>query len=161
MPELRQRHQATTSAASENEDSIRPRKLSLTELPVLQANGQPAMEQTEIPTPKTLLKGDSSCMDDKSDRSYGSSRLPTGNQSQTQVAKSEGKKRKIAVRVVSSVLMIGTFLGLMYMGHVYICVLVALVEMLLVSCNVVMLEGSWVYCYYLSTIVLIPLPCYS
>jgi len=48
-----------------------------------------------------------------------------------EVAKDESKLKKILVRVSSGALMIALFLGCLYMGHVYICGLVALVELLL------------------------------
>lgn len=135
--ELRQRRgfgqtssMATSEATSDTDDGpLRPRKESLTELPVLQANGQPAMERTEIPSPKD--GGGRGVVRMDSDMSNRSHPLLKGNQTQAQVAKSEGKKRKIAIRVISSVLMIASFLGILYMGHLYICLLVALVEMLL------------------------------
>jgi phosphatidate cytidylyltransferase len=47
------------------------------------------------------------------------------------VAKDENRTRKIVVRVLSGALMIGIFLSCLYMGHVYICFLVAFVELLL------------------------------
>ena len=131
--ELRQRHQATTQSTSDRtqEDDPRHRRESLTELPVLEDDGQPATERTFIPTRSTSAFSDSGI--DSSTASTETATEGHRNQSQSQVAKSEGKKRKIAIRVLSSVLMIGTFLGLMCLGHAYICILVALVELLLVS----------------------------
>ena len=135
--EIRFRHQAKSQSTSDltQEDLPRSRGESLTELPVMQANGQPATEVTTIPSNRGPLSHKDSGMDSSlhSMEGRGKNGSGSGNQSQTQVAKAEGKKRKIAIRVISSVLMIGTFLGLTYMGHVYICLLVALVELLLVS----------------------------
>jgi hypothetical protein len=132
---LRQRRQAASQSSSDlpNEDAPRARGESLTELPVLQANGQPATERTSIPASSSKMnwsRSDSGIMDTSVNGTTTDNN--NNNQTQSQVAKAEGKKRKIAVRVISSVLMIGTFLGLMYMGHAYICLLVALVELLLV-----------------------------
>lgn len=147
--ELRQRHQATTqsseSTASGDEDynsstANRSRNESVTELPVLQENGERATERTEIPSPRgfgssTFGGGDSdvSSSTPLTQPEGGDSTPGKGNRSQAQVAKAEGKKTKIVTRVVSGALMIAIFLGLVYMGHLYICLLVAMVELLLVS----------------------------
>jgi hypothetical protein len=142
--ELRQRHQATTTNQQSTSDERPPRQRlqSETELPVLQANGQPATERTQIPSPSNVVTLTTMTMDPTMDSSSATAtNQPTGNQTQSQVAKAEGKKRKIAIRVVSSVLMIGTFLGLMYMGHAYICWLIALVELLLVREKI-----TWKFC---------------
>ncbi|CAB9501589.1 Phosphatidate cytidylyltransferase 1 [Seminavis robusta] len=131
--ELRQRHQSTSQSSKDedvpaipprnnNSTDRRQRFESVTELPALQENGQPATERTEIPT---YSHAEEKPEDNSDDGVTGS------NKTQQQVAKSEGKKRKIAVRIISSVLMIAVFLGLMNMGHLYICILVALVELLL------------------------------
>lgn len=193
--ELRQRHQATAqhskstsfgstgtassvgSAAGDsleedsNRNANRSRNETVTELPILQENGQPATERTEIPSsPReeeevrssgvrltnflqdagaattagepisrrtTSAFGSAIGTDSGMDTSVtsivdGGSNGSSGNKSQSQVAKAEGKKRKILTRAVSGAMMIGTFLGLMYLGHLYICLLVALVELLLV-----------------------------
>ncbi|CAB9507749.1 Phosphatidate cytidylyltransferase 2 [Seminavis robusta] len=129
--EIRQRHQAASQSSSPpgSRSSSRGRRHeSVTELPALQENGEPAMERTQMPL-RARSSSDDGKMEDSS-RHNATGDL-TNAKAQQQVAKSEGKKRKIVVRIVSSLLMITTFLGLMYMGHVYICMLVALVELLL------------------------------
>lgn len=71
--------------------------------------------------------------DNDSDQALQSSNSNSNskNKSQGQVAKAEGKKGKIVTRVVSGAAMIAFFLGMTYMGHTYICLLVAMVELLL------------------------------
>ena len=48
-----------------------------------------------------------------------------------QVQKDESRTRKILSRVLGGAAMFGVFAGSVYMGHLYICALVALIEMLL------------------------------
>jgi hypothetical protein len=121
--ELRQRHAATSQSSSglstkseTAENFMEQNNASVTALPFLQANGQPATERTAIPMTRQASDSTSS----------------TTTATTTTVAKSEGKVRKILTRAISGALMIGLFLGMMYMGHLYICLLVALVELLLV-----------------------------
>lgn len=137
--ELRQRHQATSSSTqtqdqageSNFEDGSAPpaREKSVTELPIFQENGQPATESTEIPA-----STDTTADNMNSDASMNESQhqISSGSKNQAQVAKAEGKIRKIATRSMSGALMIGLFLGLVYMGHLYVSALVAMVEVLLV-----------------------------
>ena len=49
----------------------------------------------------------------------------------TQVAKDESKTRKIMIRILSGAFLLGIFTGSIYMGHLYVCLLVAFVEILL------------------------------
>lgn len=56
---------------------------------------------------------------------------PRGAMGKEAIAKDEGKMKKILVRLVTGLAMMAIFASLMYMGHVYICGLVALVEALL------------------------------
>lgn len=56
---------------------------------------------------------------------------PRSAMSGTQVHKDESKKRKILVRVVYGFGLFGVFSGSVWMGHMYICLLVALIELLL------------------------------
>lgn len=114
---------------------------SVTELPVMQENGQPAMETTDTPRIRsyhTSSSTDSSTMPATQDRpdtvnrnSSTASNSSTGQQES--VAKAESKVKKIMTRAISGALIIGIFVGLVYMGHLYVCLLVALVELLLVS----------------------------
>lgn len=140
-----------------NSPQNRYRNESVTELPALQENGERATERTEIPSPRPPKSGaeggaaahlgafesdlssdlyqreQSQAEQAEGDNSSSSNDKNEGkNKSQQQVAKAEGKKGKIVTRVVSGALMIALFLGLMYMGHLYICLLVAMVEILLV-----------------------------
>lgn len=55
---------------------------------------------------------------------------PRGAMSSTAVHKDESKLRKIAVRFVFGAGMFAVFCGLVYMGHTYICALIAVIEML-------------------------------
>jgi len=154
------RHQAAAQSSSDTfdgEDSSssmnhnpqytgntnRSRNESITELPALQENGERATERTEIPSsPVVQLKPLGGTSDEDASGGGGggegaedATSNTTSEQSSsasTQVAKAEGKKTKIVTRVVSGAMMIATFLGLMYMGHLYICLLIALVECMLV-----------------------------
>jgi len=192
--ELRQRHQATSGQPSKSSDDSNNnnnnnenysldssnRTSSLTELPLLQENGERATENTGILSSNNNRKKngndsedmDGSLMNDSTTRCFnvpntssgcltasedgggrgGTSTSGKNNNnnditSQVQVAKAEGKKRKIVTRVVSGALMIALFLGLVYMGHLYICLLVAMVELLLVSifffCILMLFCESW------------------
>ncbi len=93
---------------------------SLTVLPWQQENGEQVTEETRIPAAES------------SDSREG---IVIRRFSATPVAKDEGRKRKILVRILSGAMMIGIFLSCTYMGHLYVCGLVALVELLLVSSN--------------------------
>ena len=70
--------------------------------------------------------------DDKANKS-GNKRFsgPRAAMTGSQVAKDESKARKILVRVISGAGLLGFFSGCLYMGHVYVCLLVAVVEILL------------------------------
>jgi hypothetical protein len=129
------------------------RKETVTELPVLQENGQPATETTQIPTKNSNMSSSLSSSGGNSS-SDGDPGMRTHHQQQQlhQLAKAEGKVRKIAIRVTSGALMIGIFLGAMYMGHLYICLLVALTELALVS--------SWLNLFYSVELVLLYLHIY-
>ena len=48
-----------------------------------------------------------------------------------QVAKDESKTRKIMIRILSGAFLLGVFTGSLFMGHLYVCLLVAFVEILL------------------------------
>ena len=133
-----------------------PRKETFTELPVLQENGQPATETTEIPTKTTssheVLQRSGTASSSGSGSVISNCETPagsstTGNKTQAQVAKAEGKVRRIATRVTSGALMIALFLGLVYMGHLYICMLVALTELLLVRTFVFILFYFIIYLF--------------
>ena len=52
---------------------------------------------------------------------------------QKAVSKDESKLKKIAIRLISGISMVLVFLGFLYMGHVYICSLIFLTEVVLVS----------------------------
>jgi len=54
-----------------------------------------------------------------------------GAMSGSSVKKDESRFHKIVVRIISGALLIGLFTGCVYMGHVYVCGLVASVELLL------------------------------
>lgn len=104
-----------------NNNALRQRRgvdsrSSLTVLPWQKENGEQVTEETSIPSAESS--------DERSIPRPLSSRA---------VAKDEGRKRKIMVRIISGALMIGIFLSCTYMGHLYVCGLVALVELLLVS----------------------------
>jgi hypothetical protein len=45
----------------------------------------------------------------------------------------ESKIKRMATRLISGWLMVGTFVGTMYLGHIYMCTLIFLVEVALVS----------------------------
>lgn len=49
------------------------------------------------------------------------------------ISKDESKLKKIAIRLTSGFSMVFVFLGFLYMGHVYICSLILLTEVVLVS----------------------------
>ena len=106
----------------------------------MQENGQPAMETTDIPQSRrrqvdsTLSSG--SVLEEEEDTintSNANSTSASNNQSQQQVQKAESRLRKIVTRALSGAGLIGLFVGTTYAGHLYICLLVALVELLLVS----------------------------
>jgi len=44
----------------------------------------------------------------------------------------ESKIKRMATRLISGLLMVGTFVGTMYLGHIYMCTLIFLVEVALV-----------------------------
>ena len=56
---------------------------------------------------------------------------PRGAMTVEEVARDESRARKIWVRVLSGGLMISVFAGCVYMGHLYVCMIVALSEFLL------------------------------
>jgi hypothetical protein len=45
----------------------------------------------------------------------------------------ESKIKRMTTRLISGWLMVGTFVGTMYLGHIYMCTLIFLVEVALVS----------------------------
>jgi len=56
---------------------------------------------------------------------------PRAAMCQKSVAKDEGRMRKILIRSISGLAMVLVFFGILYCGHVYICALVAALELLL------------------------------
>ena len=65
---------------------------------------------------------------DSSDKSSGNGADSTGPRSAmsaAQVAKDEKRKLKLIVQVISSFAMISVFGGCVYMGHLYVCGVVA------------------------------------
>lgn len=86
-----------------------------------------AVPTTPIPSKKKnadVIPVDDSPMKNSSDG-------PRKAMSGAAVKKDENRLRKVLVRVISGALMIGFFMGCLYMGHIYICALVALIELLL------------------------------
>ena len=139
---LRQRKGGKSSSSPSSSSKYEGMDQSLTELPVVdELNGTPTMEITPIPTAERThetpkRKNLSSLTSSSSDSLLQESPTPTKNEPRramtgAQVAKDESRTRKIIVRAVSGVGMIGVFTTCVYMGHLYVCMIVALCEFLL------------------------------
>lgn len=116
---------------------------SVTELPVMEeSDGTPHLDFTPIPTAEgtketaslTSSSGSLSEVGDTTKTKTKNSLLSTNPRSAMtgdQVAKDETRGRKILVRVISGTGMISIFFLCIYLGHLYVCMLVALSEFLL------------------------------
>lgn len=66
----------------------------------------------------------------------------------------ESKIKRMTTRLISGWLMVGTFVGTMYLGHIYMCTLIFLVEVALVSNMGVSPSIHILYCKYSHSIIL-------
>mmetsp|Transcript_11543 Transcript_11543/g.23673 ORF Transcript_11543/g.23673 Transcript_11543/m.23673 type:complete len:471 (+) Transcript_11543:80-1492(+) len=80
---------------------------------------------------KDSLKTDSHVMTEKTPSPKAKKSGPRSAMSGKDVKKDESKRSKIITRVWYGALMVVGFLGVMYAGHIYVCLLVALLEVLL------------------------------
>lgn len=112
---------------------IKPTSLdeSVTELPMMDdSDGPPQYETTRIPTAEKT-KETPKKMGSWTSSSGGSLEGPTKAMTGAQVAKDESRAQKITQRVVWSVIMISIFFSCVYMGHLYVCMIIALSEFFL------------------------------
>lgn len=100
--ELRQRHSSRVQSASDATHEIG--------------------EETESPAFEELATTRDSEMDSSINSTIA----------RAKVAKSEGKKKTIVSRSISSFMMITPFMFLLYAGHLYLCLFVAMLELMLV-----------------------------
>ena len=146
---------ASTSSSSSS-STLRNRKQpslstlneSVTELPWITREGDPAVEVTKIPqllqSPTAELTGESpkkqengsltsssSELDDSHGNSSSSRPGPRLAMTGSEVAKDETRFQKFMVRVISGAALIAIFVVCVYLGHLYVCLIVALGQMLL------------------------------
>jgi hypothetical protein len=148
--ELRKRHTNTDKSTDTDTDAATSTSMddeSVTSLPVFMANGDPVTERTPLPTMPTLTSPHGDPVDSTGTATYPSTEKtlqhhqfidspsstsgPRKAMSADQVQQDESKLKKVMVRVVFGFCMFGVFSGSVYMGHLYICLLVAAIEMLL------------------------------
>ena len=90
-------------------------------------------ENHESMDPKTTMRNrkEKAKSAKKSPSVEGESSGPPKAQKAEEVKKAESKLKKILTRTFFGALMIGVFAGLIYAGHLYVCLLVLLIQVLL------------------------------
>ena len=127
--ELPKKNSGTTGKDSFGSDAV-----TITSTDTINDDEEPSSATKNDGKKKSSSKGSKKGKsdDDKANKS-GNKRFsgPRAAMTGSQVAKDESKARKILVRVISGAGLLGFFSGCLYMGHVYVCLLVAVVEILL------------------------------
>jgi phosphatidate cytidylyltransferase len=98
------------------------------------SNSNSASALTTPPTPPTPFndyRSDNRNQNENHNAEFGTPPRPLAMTAQAAVHKDESRRRKITVRVVFGFGLFGIFSGSVYAGHLYICLLVALIELLL------------------------------
>eukprot|EP00934_Nitzschia_sp_Nitz4_P004731 Nitzschia sp. Nitz4//scaffold209_size42451//29505//31061//NITZ4_007361-RA/size42451-processed-gene-0.36-mRNA-1//-1//CDS//3329541709//4721//frame0 len=109
-----------------------PLNQSVTKLPLVDSQGNSYNEFTDIPTADSTSERPP-IVPRSSSRSGSISGEEEGNRAMTakQVAKDESRFKKMMTRVTSALAMISVFFACLYGGHLYVCMIVALAEIML------------------------------
>jgi len=134
---LRQRRgERSTSPEKRSESITNSLKAKEGKETIVDVTAIPTAEHTwETPKKGSLFpsnpKGSKEPASDKRSTTPLFSTRPRGAMTGLQVAKDESRTRKILVRIVSSLGMMSIFVGAIYLGHSYVCMIVAMCEFLL------------------------------